>query len=61
VDPSSSTFATNSIRREEFISPGMYQIAKREEQGWRHKQAQDIKAMLFQSLKFVNDVTPRPL
>jgi hypothetical protein len=37
----------SAIREEDFISLGMYQIAKREDKEWRMKQAEEIRAMLF--------------
>jgi hypothetical protein len=39
----------NSVWQEDFISMGMYQIAKREEQEWRKKQAKEIREMLFRN------------
>jgi hypothetical protein len=38
-----------SVQEDDFISHRRYQIAKREEQEWRRKQAEEIKAMLFRS------------
>jgi hypothetical protein len=37
--------------REDFISSGMYQIAKREDSEWRKQQAEEIREMLFRSLQ----------
>jgi hypothetical protein len=46
---SSSSRRPWSIEQGDFISQGMYKIAKREEQEWRRKQAEEIKALLLQS------------
>jgi hypothetical protein len=40
---------SNMVREENFISPGMFQIAKRDDLEWKKKQAEEIKAMLFKS------------
>jgi hypothetical protein len=41
----------NSVRQEDFILEGMYQIAKCEKQDWRKKQAEEIREMLFMNQK----------
>jgi hypothetical protein len=49
TDEASSSRKCSGIREEDFISYGMYQIAKHEEHEWRLKQAEEIKSMLFRS------------
>jgi hypothetical protein len=38
-----------SLEQGDFILQGIFQIAKREEQEWRLKQAEEIKALLFRN------------
>jgi hypothetical protein len=46
---SSSSRARPSVQPDQFISQGIFRIAKNEEQEWRIKQAEEIKAMMFKS------------
>jgi hypothetical protein len=40
-----------SVRAENFISMGMFKLAKSQEREWRKQQAEEIKAMMFRSLQ----------
>jgi hypothetical protein len=41
--------SSTAIRAKDFISPGIFRIAKREEREWRKNQVEEIKALLFKS------------
>jgi hypothetical protein len=42
------------VQKEDYISHGMYQIAKREECDWKLKQATEIRELLFQRDQTMN-------